>query len=409
MTPTNLLGEPPDHFQFFATLVEDPRVRGRCDHLLVDILFISFCALLCGAESFVEIENFGNAKLEWLEQFLELRNGIPSHDTFRRIFILLDPSKLEKAFFDWVNKLNPERSRIIALDGKAVRGTERFSNQDKRPLQIVNAFCPDSGLVLGQRKASGSGLSENSAVLDCLETLDIKDALITADAGSANYKVFQKIREKGAHYLIPIKGNQRVLRDIIDRFFSRFDEGKTVTAVDQFELTETNRDRKEQRTCAVVLMDEICDSPGFKRKFKDLCSVARVVRKRARIDQRGYVVETRADGSSLRRKNENKNQLREQTEATYYITDLKTDAKWILQAARTHWSIENRLHWQLDVSFREDQMRVKNKIAASNLAALRKMAFNVIKKDTSKGSMRGKIQRAAWDNNFLESLIFKPT
>jgi hypothetical protein len=185
----------------------DSRISGRCDHLLVDILVITFCALLCGAESLVEIERFGKAKINWLREklLLKLPNEVPSHDTFGRVLSLVTPKNLEWIFFEWVRILKESQTKHIAFDGKTIQGTDRTFNQGNRPVHLVSAFCTETGVVLGQRSSKSSGSSESKAILECVEHLDLTNTLVTFDAASSWPRVFKAIREKKGSYLAPVK------------------------------------------------------------------------------------------------------------------------------------------------------------------------------------------------------------
>jgi predicted transposase YbfD/YdcC len=384
-------------FLMYFDSIEDPRVQGRCEHKLIDIIAIAACAVLCGAESFVEIEEFGIQRENWLRSLLELPSGIPSHDTFARVLSLLDSEALEKAFTEWAKDIQLEliegsTSRRLSLDGKSVKGTERQFNASTRPLVLVNVYCHESGLSLGQKQAPSSGNAEVAPALECLDALNLEGTLVSADAGLGRPAVVKKIRSKKGHYLVPIKANSRCYFDEVEGLFSR-----TKRYAKRGSQEEQSHGRLEQRKVKII------DSPlkklthEFAERFPDAKVLIAITRSRSVKDLRysiGY------------KQNPNHQKMREERfETVYYISSKKMNAAQAFREIREHWAIENQLHWGLDVTFLEDSARVRHKIAARNLALLRKMAFNLIQKCPEKGSRRVKMKRAAWNEAYLEKLL----
>lgn len=396
-----------EYFSVFLSEVDDPRVLGRCDHALLDILVISFCAILCGAESFPDIERFGEAREEWFRRYLGLRYGIPSHDTFGRVLGIVAPEKLEAAFFEWARQLGEQLKKRtqVCFDGKSLKGTERtFNYKGRRPLHLVNVFCPESGLVLGQKKAGSSGGSEIKAIQACLELLDVKGILLSFDAASSYPVLLKKIREKSAHYLAPIKKNQRKLYPCLETVFEKVPlNGKSKLVDSFFKTSEKNRGRSEKRSCTVIKVKGLDPrtQEQIRRHNSDIASVIRITRYREDKDRQRYRKGDKKGKTYRRLKN-----FSGKAEVVYYISDLQTNAATALSQARLHWSIENQLHWHLDVDFAEDDCRVKNKKAAQNLSLLRKMAYNALKKEPSRMTLGSKIKKASWDQKYFEKIIF---
>ena len=376
--------------------VEDPRVLGRSKHLLIDILVISVCACLCGAEGVLEIEAFGRQKEDWLKLFLELPNGIASHDTIARVLSLVDPVQMEIAFGEWVQGilLGQEKIKSLSLDGKSTRGTQRKFSHGTRPLLVVSAYAHELGLSLMQSESPSSGLAEAEAALDCLKVLDIKGITVMADAGIAVKKVIHQIREQKGHYIVPVKGNHPAhLQEIID--YLALNKSGSNTTFDQ------GHGKKEERTCR-VLPAKMTDK--FLDYWKDAKTVVEITRVRFEKDKRFIVQKTGSDGKQYYEMNDNETKRTEWT--TYYVSSRKLNAKEALSETRKHWQIENNLHWVLDVAFREDHCTVRAKKLARSLSLVRKIALNIIRSSKTKGSVRVRMKNAGWNNNFLENLVF---
>lgn len=367
---------------FIVQAIEDPRIRARCDHKLIDILVITFCAILCGAEGCVEIAEFGKHRKRWFKHFLELSNGIPSHDTFLRVLSLIDPYRLEEAFLTWAADTFKTRGSHISLDGKSVTGTER--NRLRRPLHMVNVFSHTDGLALGQRGANNSGFGECPAVSECLDYFDLTGSLISVDAGITSHGIAEQIRDKGADYLMPIKGNQRHFLKYVKKAFRKA-QAELIIGPRVGVSEDRAHDRLERRRCHVISARWLEDE--CKDRFKDVALLIKVTRRR-----RDY-------SDSKQTQNRNKKNM------VYYICSKALSAQTVLTKIREHWGIENKLHWVLDVVFEEDSWMIRMKTAARNIALIRKLAYNLVKTDPTKGSMRVKMKRAAWDESYLDRVL----
>lgn len=377
-------------------VVPDPRVTGRCDHELIDIIAISLCSVLCGCENWIEIEEFAEQRKSWFKQWLELPNGIPSHDTLARVFSLLEPKLFEAVFFDWARAIRGQtKIKMISMDGKAVSGTHRAFNDGTKRLHLLNVLCTESGLSLGQLKARSSGSGEVNAAIECLEILKLKGTLVTVDAGLSVKRLTDKILEKGGDYLIPIKKNQRFYRKELEEVFL-----KTGKRLSEAKTEDRKHGRTEIRSAEVIKTNNLSDK--FRAQWGNVSTAIRLVRFREEKDPRYSVHETCAKGVQIRR---NTGKIRNKETTVYYISSRNVKASDALGLIRKHWRIENNLHWQLDVTFKEDAWRVRNQVAAENLSLIRKTAFNLLKKAPGKGSMRIKMKRAGWNNQYLEQVL----
>lgn len=384
--------------------VTDPRVLGRTRHLLIDILVIGVLAVICHAETWEEMEEFAKAREDWLKQFLDLRGGIPSHDTIGRVFSLIRPRELEMAFISWVKQAAGAgvARDTIGIDGKSLRGTsEPGVGHSRKSLNVVSAWSTARGIVLGQVKSNGRGHSEVSAALELLDMLNIKNMIVVADAGVGRESVVKRIVAGKGDYVFPIKSNSR----------RHFDE--VVSLVDNTSDLETycvredGHGRKEVRTISVVrraqFPEKFNKDKNKTEHFKKLKAVGKVVYEREFPETAPFRY---VDGSYKA----TTNPIRRETETRYFITSLKLSPKGILGQLRLQWAIENQLHWSLDVQLGEDANKTRNKIAAENLAVARKIALNLVKQDkSSRIGVKSKLKRAGWDLNYLESLLFMST
>jgi predicted transposase YbfD/YdcC len=378
--------------------IEDPRVLGRSKHLLIDILVISICAVLCGAEGVFDIEEFGLEKEDWLRRFLSLPCGIPSHDTIARVLSLIDPIEMEKAFQEWVrNILGKDKIKSISLDGKSTRGTERTFNQGKKGLHMVSAYSHELGLTLMEVESEGRGAAEGPAAVECLNSLDLRNVMVLGDAGLATKRVVHKIREKEGDYLVPIKGNQRFyLRELEELFLSQREFIKIASDNNQ------EHGRTEERSCKILSTEGL--SEKFRCQWLDAKVVFVIERVRHEKDRRYLIQKTGLDGKQSYERNDQ--DIKTTKETTYYVSSRKLSAKEALAEARKHWGIENQLHWVLDVAFGEDDWTVRSKALARSLSLIRKIAFNILKSSKTRGSVRIRMKKAGWNNKFLEQLIF---
>ena len=361
--------------------LKDPRVERTKRHNLTDVIAIAICAVICGANGWTDVELFGKSKREWLESFLELPNGIPSHDTFGRVFAMLDAEQFERCFMDWVSAVSEmTKGEVIAIDGKTLRRSADRAN-GKSALHLVSAWSSANRLVLGQRKVDGHS-NEIMAIPQLLRSLDVSGCIVTTDAMGCQKKVAREIVEQGADYVLALKGNQRELYDDVKDTFLQWDEG----VGDFFEQVEKSHGRIETRRCRSVTDSEWIDylngkSEWGKSEWPALSSVAMVESERV------------AEGVATSQKR-------------YYISSLSADAKALLRSARTHWEIENSMHWVLDMGFREDESRVRKGNSAENLSILRRLAMNLLKQDKSvKVGIEAKRKRAGWDEKYLLKIL----
>jgi predicted transposase YbfD/YdcC len=346
---------------------------------LIDIVALAVCAVIGGAEDWTDVVEFGEAKHSWFAEFLELPGGIPSHDTFARVFSMIDVEAFADCFLSWVGSLaDLVDGRVVAIDGKSLRRSHDGDHAEV--LHMVSAFCTSSGLVLGQR-ATDAKSNEITAIPELLELLRLEGAIVTIDAMGCQKKITAKIREGNGDYVIALKDNQPALYAGVETVFDELgvlDGSATPEGFSFFETNERNRTRTETRSYYVT------DRVGGLdlEEWTDVRSVAMVLRRVVR------------DGRTT-------NELR------YFISSLEPDAEKIANAVRSHWGIENRLHWVLDVVFDEDRSRARRDNSAQNLAVLRHVAINLLRSDiSSKKSIKGKRHRAGWDNGYLAELVF---
>ena len=357
----------------FTQIEDKRRALGRL-HNLNDILVMAVVAVLCGADTWNEIEMFCKAKEQWLTKFLGLKNGIPSHDTFNRVISSIDHKVFEEKFIEWTSELIniSGQKEIISLDGKTVRGAK--SKGKKSPIHIVSAWASRNSLVLGQVKTDEKS-NEITAVPELLDSLSIEDGIITADAMSCQKDIAAKIIEKGADYILAVKGNQKQLLQNVEEEF-RF--GKDFAVCEDVDL---GHGRIETRRCSLI------SDFQFMAEDSDWANLKTVVK--------------------IESKREFKNSDREtETMTRFYITSMDSKPEKLLHYIRTHWEIENKLHWRLDIAFREDESRKRKDNAAENFAILRKIVLNLVRNDKSKKvGLKSKRLIAGWDYNYLESLL----
>jgi len=358
----------------------DPRVEGRCDHKLIDIIVITVCAVIAGAESWVEVESFGKAKQEWLQTFLDLPHGIPSHDTFGRFFALLDAEAFQIAFMRWVEGVfRVSRGQVIAIDGKTVRRSHNRSI-GKDAIHMVNAWATHNGIALGQWKTDAKS-NEITAIPPLLRQLNVAGCIVTVDAMGAQTQIAQAIRDEKADYVLRVKDNQGHLHQDIQDWFAHADNVPFAERQSSYaETINKGHGRIEIRRCWAISDPRAFEYLRQYEDWADLQTIVRVQRER------------RLPGKT-------------EIDTAYYISSLPAEAEPLLAATRFHWAVENSLHWVLDVIFREDDTRVRVGHAAHNMAILRQLALNIIKKDSSKGSIRTKRFKAGLDIAFLEKLL----
>jgi predicted transposase YbfD/YdcC len=369
-----------DFFAHFANLPE-PRIDRTKRHKLMDVVFITVCALLSGANDFVGMEKFGKAKLDWLKKYLELPHGIPSHDTFGRVIQAIDPQKFVDCFRSWVAAFaDTKLGRLINIDGKTARASlDRPTDQN--PLHVVSAWARDSRLLLGQ-VAVDEKSNEITAIPKLLEILDLAGAVVTIDAMGCQTEIVAKIRDKKGDYILAVKGNQEHLEEDVIAEFVKVDEpckhGPHSQAPDVYETKEKGHGREEHRRCEAIPVPSTLRN---KDKWKDIQSICRVTR-------------------TYTERNDEKSEVR------YFISSLLPKATKLARGVRGHWGIENGLHWILDMAFAEDRNRARTGHAQENMALLRRWALSVLQQDTTlKGGIEKKRLQAAWNEKNLEALL----
>ena len=371
MTADNLMA----HF----SKIDDPRCAGKIEHRLMDVLVIAVCATIAGAESWEDMALYGCSKEAWLRGFLPLTNGIPSHDTFRRVFMLIDPDAFARCFTAWAASMGsvPDRE-IVAIDGKSLRGS--FAPvEGLGPLHIVSAWASERGLALGQTQVSGKS-NEITAIPDLLDMLAIEGSVVTLDAMGCQRAIAEKIRACGADYLIALKANQgRMFRAVESHCEAAcFARGAALRpACDSFDDSHGRRVRRRVFVCPGLQDDPaLKDWPGLKTVLA--IETIRSINGRAGT----------------------------QAEIRYFLASYDDEPARMAAAIRAHWSIENSLHWVLDVTFREDDCRVRDRTAAANFAMLRKIAINLIKQDpAARTSLKARRKKAAWDNKYMTQVV----
>ena len=357
--------------------ITDPRQANKIEHDLVELLVVAVNAVLVGADTFVEIELWAQERIDWLRRYLRLEHGIPSHDTFGRLFGLINPDEFEAAFRRWASAVVPAlgEDTVIAIDGKTSR---RSGKVDATPLHLVSAFAAGAGLVLGQR-ATALKSNEKTAIPELLATLALEGCIVTIDAMGTQANIAQAIRERGADYILAVKDNQPRLADSMRDFFTQFQVAPERTPHTATETVEKNHGRIEVRSCVAFVQLDCLVEP---EQWQDLRSFAVVESERC---------------------------IRGKTtlERRFYLSSLPADASRLLPAIRAHWSVENRLHWCLDVAFADDQMRVRTGHAAHNLAILKHITLNLIRLDPikRKGGIKARRFIAATSDAYREHLL----
>jgi predicted transposase YbfD/YdcC len=363
---------------FYFSEVEDPRSDNK-RHLLLDIIVIAVCAAICDADTWTDVELFGRSKERWFRTFLELPHGIPSHDTFSRVFALIDAEQFQESFRNWIAAVEERtEGEIVALDGKQLRRSHDKA-EGKKAIYMVSAWASENSMVLGQRKVDDKS-NEITAVPQLLDMLEVAGCIVTTDAMNCQVKTAEKVIENDADYVFVVKDNQPRLLEAIQGLFDNPDEMRWVDT-DYDKTTDGNHGRLETRQCwttsdpeYLAYIDSFADWPG-------LGSIGMIEAKR-----------TTQKGTSVKRR--------------YFISSLESNAKQLLHAVRTYWGIENKLHWMLDLAFREDESRVRKGNGPQNFAVLRHIALNLLKReDTAKISIRAKRKKAGWDNDYLLKVL----
>lgn len=368
---------PPLIWDWFAELPDPRRSQGR-RHKLVDILAVALCAVLCGADDFTEIEEFGETREAWLRQFLELPHGIPSHDTFGRVFAALDPEAFGRCFMSWVRGVAQlSEGAIVAIDGKAVRRSYDAAAAGPA-IRLVSAWARENRLTLGQVKVA-EGSNEITAVPELLRSLAVKGCVVTTDALNCQKETAAQIRRQGADYVLALKGNHGGLHERVEQFLGAVREGRTHGfRVGEHRSLEKEHGRIEERRFWQVNAPEDLTATG---EWADLASVGLCE----------AVREAAGEVSTHRR---------------YYLSSLPVEAAKFAEAVRGHWAVENSCHWVLDVAFGEDDSRVRVGDAAENFALLRRIVNNLLQHERSvKRGVKAKRLKAALDENYLLKVL----
>lgn len=362
-------------FQHFEDLT-DPRRDKNQEHKLMDMIVIAVCAVICGCEHHTQIALYGEKKKDWLETFLDLPNGIPSHDTFSRLFRRLNPEQFAACFRSWAASLvEATDGRVIPIDGKALRHS---FDGDGNPLHLVSAWAADNHVSLGQMAVDDKS-NEITAIPKLLELIDVAGGLVTIDAMGCQKEIAAKIREQKADYVLAVKDNQPyLLEDISAAFAEQLEQDFLEIPHDHHETYDKGHGREEWRSYYVMDVPEMLRN---REAWKDLQTI-------------GMAISYRHVEGQI------------QSDVRYYIGSIGRDAKRFAEAVRSHWGIENSLHWVLDVSFDEDQSRIRKDHGPENFALLRRLAVGLLKQDKkSKASIQAKRLAAGWDDEYLMQIL----
>jgi predicted transposase YbfD/YdcC len=361
--------------------IDDPRYQHSPPHLLIDMITIAICGVICGADDWVAIEEFGRAKQGWFKTFLRLPHGIPSHDTFGQIFAQLDPEQFRESFIKWVAAISDlTAGEIVPIDGKTLRRSHD-KRLGKKAIHMISAWASQNRLVLGQWKVDDKS-NEITAIPELLRRLALKGCIVTLDAMGCQTDIAAQIISQEADYVLALKDNQKHLHQEVQRLFSDALADPAATIPYQFDQTvDKDHGRIEIRRCWTIEAPDYIAYLDPQQRWPGLQAVVRIEAER-RI------------GSETSR------------DIRHYLTSLAGDPLQLNRVIRTHWHIENKLHWVLDVAFREDECRVRQGYAAENLAVLRHIALNLLKQEPSaKIGVRNKRLKAGWDNDYLLNVL----
>jgi predicted transposase YbfD/YdcC len=352
----------------------DPRVIGRTSHGLLDILFLTLCAVISGMDDWEAIEEWGQARLDWLRQFVALDNGIPSHDTLARVFAALDPAKFEACFVHWMGTLCPSLAgEIVAIDGKTARGSH---DRGQAAIHMVSAFVCGRGITLGQWKTDAKS-NEITAVPELIDVLDLAGATVTLDAMGCQKTIAQALVDKGADYVFGLKGNQGTLHEAVKALFDVTQWQHYAEFADWGHVTEeAGHGRIERRRCIALA----CPAGGPYDAWAGMQSVVMVEAMRQTADK-------------------------VTAEKRYFVSSLPPDSKQLAHAIRSHWQVENRLHWCLDVTFGEDASRTRRDHSPQNLNVVRKIAMNLLRLNPLKKTLPKKRLRACMNPEYLAQVL----
>jgi predicted transposase YbfD/YdcC len=359
----------------------DPRIDRTKRHKLVDIIVIAICAVICGADDWVEVALFGEAKEAWFRTFLELPNGIPSHDTFNRVFARLDPDAFRARFLSWIEAIcSITGGQVIAIDGKKLRGSQD-QRLGKGAIDMVSAWATENQLVLGQIKVDDKS-NEITAIPELLKLLAISGCLVTIDAMGCQKEIAKTIIEQEADYLLEVKENQgHLYEDIADVYAGAAEAGFRDVPYSYHKTVDVQHDRTEIRECWVI------SDPEYLHYLRGYADWAQL-------------------NSILMIRNQRKLDGKHEQETHYYIASPIWQADRFLQSKRSHWGIENRLHWVLDMAFQEDHHQLRKDHGPENFAVLRHIALNLLKQEHSiRAGIKAKRLRAGWDNDYLLKVL----
>lgn len=359
------------------TQLEDPRIDRTKRYGLLDLIFIALCAVVSGANDCVAMAKFAKVKRVWLEKYLDLPEETPSHDTFSRLFALVDGKAFVDCFLQWVRGLEEATAgKVVALDGKTARATlDRRKHQN--PLHVVSAWVTENQLFLGQEVVDDKS-NEITAIPKLLEVLELTGAIVTIDAMGCQKEIADKIRAKGADYVLAVRGNQEHLEADISEAFLAVDEGRSAARIDSHTEHQKGHGRVETRCTQTMAVPE---DLRHQEAWRDVRSITRCTR----IYQEKGV---------------------EKSEVRYFISSLKPYAKRLARAIRSHWGVENGLHWVLDMYFAEDRNRARRGNAAANLALLRRWIISLLRQDTSTtGGIEKKRLEAGWNDAAREAIL----
>jgi len=363
-------------FSKFSTL-EDPRNRERITHKLSDVLFMTICAILCGANNIKEIATYAKRRESWLTVLLSLSNGVPCYVSFWWILVLLDPEQVQESFINWVQSVaNLTKGKVRAIDGKTLRGTNKKGKRNAF-VHIVSMWACTEGLSLGMVKVDDKS-NEITAIPKLLEMIDIKGTIITIDAMGTQTAIARQIQDNGGDYILALKGNHSTLHNEVENFFEQA-EAVEFDGVEHssYHIIEQGHGRTEKRE---VYVTEDIEWLPRKEEWKGLKSLIMIVSKRT----------VKEFSSTFRH---------------YYISSLEGDARTVAHSIRSHWGIENRCHWVLDIGFREDEQQAHAGHIAENFAILRRIVLNLLRQDKRKGGIELKRKEAGWDPSYLLELL----
>jgi predicted transposase YbfD/YdcC len=358
--------------EYFEDL-PDPRQQAKVLYPLSELILTTLCAIICGADSYVEIEKFGNAKIDFLRRFLPFKNGIPCHDTFGIVFSNIDAKYFNKIFIEWVKSIQKEIPEFIAIDGKTVR---RSMDGDQKPIHVVSAWAVQQNMVLGQLKTSEKS-NEITAIPELLDILTLNGAIVTIDAMGCQKKIVTDITSKKADYVLAVKENQPKLHEEIALMFEAAESQTFPLEMNTYKTTDKEHGRIETRTYSIT--DKV-DWLTKKDDWKNIQSIGSV--------------------SSIREINGVTTQS-----TRYFITSLPPDVHTFAKAVRGHWGIENSLHWVMDIVFRDDECRIRKRNGPANFVTMKHIAHNMLKALPGKMSMRVRRKLAGWEDDFLAAVL----